>query len=377
MKKLLKKLLTINKMSNQAKSLYIHIPFCEKICDYCDFTKLQYFRNFAVPYLESLKKELDFYQPHSLSTIYVGGGTPTALELDLFQQLLEIIAPFSTGVIEYTFEANPESLSKEKISLMKQFGVNRVSLGVQTTDDKILAAINRSHRFKDVQTAINNLKKGGIENINVDLILGLPYASKRLLIKDLNRILSLGVKHISCYSLTVHPHTVLYRKGYREIDDDILREYYDIVEEILTKNNYIHYEVSNYCLPSFESKHNLTYWRNEHYYGVGLGTSGYLDNVRYKNTKNLNKYLKGQYLDEEEILNDQDRLFYQIMLNLRTIEGLSLKELKEDFSLDLYQQKKDIIDEFIKQKYLYTEGDYLKPTYQGMMILDAIILKLI
>ena len=145
-------------MNKDIKSLYIHIPFCNKICDYCDFTKLQYFRKFAVDYLDALKDELKSYNIKDLKTIYVGGGTPTALEDDLFLKLLKIIDPYKEGVKEYTFEANPESLSLEKIKMLKEHCANRVSLGVQTTNDKILQAVNRDHSFEQVKTAIKNLK---------------------------------------------------------------------------------------------------------------------------------------------------------------------------------------------------------------------------
>ena len=151
---------------NKVKSLYIHIPFCNKICDYCDFTKLQYFRNFAISYLEALKDELKSYPIKDLKTIYVGGGTPTALEDDLFEELLKIIDMYTDGVQEYTFEANPESLSISKIRLLKEHSVNRVSLGVQTTNDKILKTVNRDHSFSEVQEAIKNLREAGIDNIN-------------------------------------------------------------------------------------------------------------------------------------------------------------------------------------------------------------------
>ena len=358
-------------------ALYVHIPFCEKICHYCDFPKLQYFRRFAFAYLESLKEELIHYQPYGLKTIYVGGGTPTALEDDLFKQLLNLLAPFSNGVKEYTFEANPESLSEEKIKLMHQYGVNRLSIGVQTTDDRLLKKLNRQHTFNDVQKAVKLLKDYGFDNLNVDLILGLPHTSQRLLAKDLDNILSLGIQHISCYALSLHPHTVLYNRGYRELSEDQMRDYYDTVEAVLTKHHFIHYEVSNYCLSGYECIHNYTYWRNEQYYGVGLGAAGYLGNIRYKNTLNLNKYLKNLFIDEKEQLQQHDRLVYQIMLNLRTLEGLSLIKLKADFGVDLYQDKKATIDDFINRKYLVLEDENLKPTYEGMMILDTIILKLI
>ena len=352
---------------NKVKSLYIHIPFCNKICDYCDFTKLQYFRNFAVSYLEALKDELKSYPIKDLKTIYVGGGTPTALEDDLFEELLKIIDTYTDGVQEYTFEANPESLSLSKIKILNAHSVNRVSLGVQTTNDKILKTVNRDHSFSEVQEAIKNLREAGIDNINVDLILGLPHTSEKILKEDLKKILSLDVKHISCYGLTVNPHTVLFTKGFKEPEGDILRKYYDIVEETLTKNGFVHYEVSNWAKPGYQSEHNLTYWRNEQYYGCGLGASGYIKDIRYKNTINLSQYLTRVFVSEKEEVSERDKLTYQIMLNLRTIEGLKMSLIKN---------KEKEINELIEEKLLILKDDILIPTYEGMMVLDQIILKL-
>ena len=353
---------------NKVQALYIHIPFCEKICDYCDFTKLQYFRKFAIPYLEALEKELKSYSIKDLKTIYVGGGTPTALEDDLFLQLLKIIEPYSKGIQEYTFEANPESLTISKIRMLKDYGVNRISLGVQTTNDKILKMVNRHHSFKQVKTAIKNLKEVGINNINVDLILGLPHSSEKILKEDLDNILSLDIKHVSCYGLTVNPHTALYNKGFKEPDGDALRKCYDIVEEKLTNNGFVHYEVSNWAKPGFQSEHNLTYWRNEQYFGVGLGASGYLGTIRYKNTVNLSQYLRGDYVFEKEKVSKKDKLTYQIMLNLRTIEGLDVSFVKN---------KDPEIAELIEKGLIVFKDQRLVSTYPGMMILDQIILKLI
>ena len=364
-------------MNKDIKSLYIHIPFCNKICDYCDFTKLQYFRNFASDYLKALEKELASYHIGELKTIYVGGGTPTALEDDLFLELLEIIYPYSKEVEEYTFEANPESLALNKIKLLKKYGVNRVSIGVQTTDDKILKLVNRDHSFSQVVAAVNNLKKEGIDNINVDLILGLPHSSEKILKQDIKNILSLDVKHISCYGLTVHEHTALFNKGFQEPKGDLLRKYYDIVEECLTNNGFTHYEVSNWSKPGYESKHNYTYWKNEQYFGVGLGASGYIDEIRYKNTVNLTKYLEGKWVDEKENVSIRDRYVYQIMLNLRTMMGLDLDYLKKEFAIDLLKEKKQDIDGYIKEGYLEFINHRLVATYQGMMILDQIILSFI
>ena len=353
---------------NNIHSLYIHIPFCNKICDYCDFTKLQYFRNFAVSYLKALKDELTSYHIKNLKTIYVGGGTPTALEDDLFLELLQMIDPYKDGVQEYTFEANPESLSLNKIKMIKEHGVNRISLGVQTTNDKILEAVNRDHTFEQAKDAVKSLKENDIDNINVDLILGLPHSSKKILKEDLRNILSLDIKHISCYGLTVNPHTALFNKGFKEPDSDVLRDFYDEVEQTLKENGFIHYEVSNWAKPGYMSEHNLTYWRNEQYYGVGLGASGYLGETRYKNTVNLSQYLKRAFINEKEKVLDKDKLTYQIMLNLRTIEGLDIEFVKD---------KQDEINKLSSSGLIKINSDRIIPTYDGMMVLDQIILKLI
>ena len=362
---------------NKAHSLYIHIPFCEHLCDYCDFTKLQYFTIFAKPYLKALKKELETYHIDKLKTIYVGGGTPTSLEDDLFLELLEIIKPYSLGVEEYTFEANPESLSLNKLKMMKEYGVNRLSIGVESTNDEILRNINRHHTYQDVIDAISRARSVGFDNINVDLILGLPRCDINQIKKDIDNVLKLNVEHISCYSLTVHPHTVFYLKNIEEPLDDISRQYYDLVQKELTNHGYIHYEVSNWCKSNHQSEHNLTYWRNERYFGVGLGASGYIDNVRYNNTRSINEYLKGHYRDEEEVLGSLSEQEYQIILNLRTNEGLDLLSYKDKYGVDLYLEHRSDIDVMIQKGYLLINNNHLIATYEGMMILDQIILKLI
>ena len=362
---------------HSSKALYIHIPFCEHICDYCDFAKLQYFTLFAKPYLKRLKDELESYHIEQLETIYVGGGTPTSLEDDLFVELLEIIKPYSFGVKEYTFECNPESLSEFKLKKMTEYGVNRLSIGVESTNDEILKSINRHHTFKDVKTAILRAETNGQDNINVDLILGLPGADLGQLKKDLDNLLSLGISHLSCYSLTVHPNTVFYLKHIPEPLNDQSRELYDFAHAYLKERGFIHYEVSNWALPGRESKHNLVYWKNEQYFGIGLGASRYLGNVRYTNTRSITDYLKGKTVDIEEIVDPKDDIEYQIMLNLRTLEGLDFKEFEDKFGFNLSKTKEKEITQFVDNKLLILKDNKLIPTYEGMMVLDTIILQLI
>ncbi len=367
-------------MNNQPQSLYIHIPFCEAICDYCDFPKLQYFRIFAEKYLQKLKEEMDSYKiSHPLKTIYIGGGTPTCLEDDLFEELLKIVDPYTKSVLEYTIEANPESLSVDKLKMMKAYGVNRLSIGVESTNDQILKAINRHHTFQDVKIAIKNAQKLGFNNINVDLILGLPNATKRQLEKDLDNLLSLPITHISCYSLSVHPHTTFYLKGIKEQSGDVERELYDYVESYLKEAGFIHYEISNWSKPGYESVHNFTYWKDETYYGVGLGAAGYVDGVRYTNTLSINEYLNGITCKEKENVSLEDDKEYFLMLNLRTNRGVILKEYQERFHEDFYKKNEETINRFVNDELMVfdkkEERIYL--TYSGMMILDTILLELI
>ena len=338
------------KRMNKVKSLYVHIPFCDSICDYCDFTKLLYNDKFAKEYLENLKRELEDYSPFFVETIYIGGGTPTSLPYDYLA---------------------------EKLSLLKEYGVNRLSIGVQTTNDEISKKINRGHTFSEIKQAIKNAREIGFSNINIDLIIGLPNVTKSMFEKDLENIVSLGVDHISCYSLTVHPNTVFYSKNIEEPTPEFARELYDFAHEFLAQKGFIHYEISNWAKEGKMSIHNLTYWNNENYYGIGLGASGYLGSKRYKNFTNIQKYGKVGFIEETEEVENKDLRTYQLLTNLRTIFGLDLEKFKILFNEDLLVSKKNEVYELIKEKLIVVEDNKLKPTYEGMMVLDQILLKLI
>ena len=365
-------------MTKEINSLYIHIPFCEHICDYCDFTKLQYFRIFAEPYINILIEEMHSYSINkNLKTIYIGGGTPTVLEDDLFEKLLLEVNKYASNVEEFTVECNPESLTDSKLSLMKKYGVNRLSIGVESTNDEILKSINRHHTFNDVQNAVSKAKDYGFDNLNVDLILGLPNVTKALLKKDLENILSLDVQHISCYSLTVHPNTVFGINGIEEPISDFARDLYDLVNQTLEKEGFEHYEVSNWSKPGKNSKHNLTYWKDEQYYGIGLGASGYISDVRYTNTKSINAYLDGKTIDESEKVTKEDDKEYFIMLNLRTKYGISFKAYEDRFKESFFESKIDKLLKLREEGLILINKDSVVPTYEGMMILDQIVLELI
>lgn len=337
---------------------------------------MEYFAHIADKYLPALFKEIESYQITKLETIYIGGGTPTSLNDSQLESLLSYIHPLAKGIKEYTVEANVESLTESKLLLLKKYGVNRLSLGVESTDNNVLKSLNRIHTFEDVKNVIKKAKEIGFHNINVDLILGLPNVGIEALDKDLKNLLSLNVEHISTYSLTVHPHTKFGIEGVEEVDEETSRKEYDLVNVTLIKNGFVHYEVSNFARSGYQSLHNMTYWKDEHYYGVGLGASGYINNLRYTNTKNINKYISGEYIAERETVTLKDDEEYFVMLNLRTNLGIDDKEYMKRFGVSFIDKNKTILDEFMKSNLIKIENDKVVATYEGMMILDFIINRL-
>ena len=365
-------------MNQQKKinSLYIHIPFCSHLCAYCDFTKLIYNEKFASNYLESVFFELDSYNIDKVKTLYIGGGTPTSLNDHDFELLLKKASSYLDIDYEFSVEANVENLTDNKLAIMKKYHVNRISIGVQSSNDVVLQNYNRHHCFNDAKKVINKVKQYGFNNINVDLIYGYEGQTLTDLDNDLNNFLSLDVPHISIYSLTINKGTMFYNNHYQEQNQDDSRLFYDHILNKLRKSGYSRYEISNYCKPGYESKHNLTYWKNEQYYGIGLGASGYINNIRYTNTKNLNKYINHQFIDEKEIVDQNDLFEYFLLTNLRLEKGFSRLRFKEIFNYDLYEAKKDIFDEMIKKRLIQVDEN-IHLLDEGLIIMDSMILKLI
>lgn len=339
-------------MTTRIKHLYVHVPFCSSICYYCDFCHRIYDKKLAKQWLETLKKEIqtscfDFYE-----TIYIGGGTPTVLSLDQLRRLLEMISEFADEVKEYTIEVNPESLDEDKILLFKEYGINRISMGVQSSNDRILSSLNRKHSFADVKDKIVLLKKHDLNNISVDLMYSLPDQTMEILDQSIEDILSLDVPHISLYSLTIEENSVFGKKGISNLDEETEADMYEFIEKKLTKNGYIHYEVSNYCKKGYESKHNMGYWNYEDFVGVSLGASGKIGNHRYTNTRDFKKYFTlKDYRDEDLYLEKEEMEFEHIMMSLRTIYGLNIQKFNALYGCDLQEKyKKGIASDHIEIK---------------------------
>lgn len=360
------------------ESLYVHIPFCEHICHYCDFSKLLYDQNWEKSYLEELKKEIESYsiRSHSLKTIYVGGGTPTCLSSSSLEKLLNYLGKFLADEYEFTIEGNPEGITLEKVQILKNSGINRLSIGIQSSNDKILAFLGRKHSFEEARDAVSLAKRVGFKNISCDLIYAIPNETLVDLKKDIDALLSLEVPHLSTYSLTINPGTAFYNKGYKEEDDSLAAEMYNLILYSLRNAGYKRYEVSNFAKEGKYSKHNLTYWKDQEYYGVGLGASGYVGNIRYTNTKSLKEYLEGKYVKEKEYLNEESQLEDFFLTNLRLAQGFSKKDFRNRFGFDFKDRYLDSYKKLKNNGLLRENEDYIYPSDKGILLLDRILLEL-
>lgn len=355
-------------------SIYIHIPFCTTICTYCDFCKIYYHKKYIDNYLSSLKKEIEArYKHEKVKTIYIGGGTPTSLTEEELTKLLEITKIFDTeDDIEFTIESNIESITEEKLKIMKKYGVNRLSIGVQSFNEDIIKVLGRMHTKEEIFAKIKIVKKY-FDNINIDLIYAVT-SDINIVKEDINTFLKLDIPHVSAYSLIIEDKTILKINNYQSIDEDTDYQMYKYIEETLENSGYIHYEVSNYAKEGYESKHNLTYWNNEEYYGFGLSSTSYLGNIRRTNTRNITKYLNGAYLDEEIYEDKETRMENEIMLGLRKIDGLNLDTFKRKYHIEL--EKAYDISALLEDGYLIKENNNLKINKEYIYISNEILLKI-
>lgn len=338
------------------KHCYIHIPFCEAICAYCDFCKLFYNEKLVDKYLDELEREVNsLYKNEVLETIYIGGGTPSSLSLRQLERLFLITDKLNkSSNIEFTMEANFSSIDQEKLELMKKHGVNRLSFGLETTSKKELLFLERCEDMSRTKEIISLAKKMGFNNINVDLMYALPGEDIKMLREDLQFILDLDVCHISCYSLIIEEHTKLGIFDVKNIDPDLDYSMYEEICKVMKDNGYNHYEISNFSKEGYHSRHNLAYWDNKEYYGFGLGASSYIGNERITNTRSINKYLEGKYVSSREVLDNQDKAYYEIMLGLRKRQGLSLDDLFSKYRIKLnYQELLDLGLVKVNDHYLF------------------------
>ena len=319
----------------KTKHLYIHVPFCKNICAYCDFTHRVYDETLADRWLSRLEKEFMECVGEEYETIYIGGGTPTSLNVKQLNRLLNLVKPYSFKTAEYTVEANPENLSEDKIVMLKEYGVNRISIGLQSSDDNELRLMMRHHSFNDVENRIELLRKHGINNISADIIYSLPNQNMESLKKTIDDVLSLKLPHLSIYSLTIEPNSIFGKKGLNHLDDETEASMYEYIVSKLSEEGYIQYEVANFAKAGYESKHNLGYWNFDDYRGLSCGSTSKLHHCLYDKTKNITEYINGTKLIEtKDELSLKDECFEQVMMSLRTIYGLDLELFKKRYGMD-------------------------------------------
>lgn len=357
-------------------ALYLHIPFCAHLCAYCDFCKVLFDEKWAFSYVKELKAEMDSYPIGKMATVYIGGGTPTSLPDDLFEEVLSLASLHLRKGGEFTVEANPENLSGKKLFLMRKYGVNRLSLGVESASSRLLALMGRHHTFGDAKDAVERAKKAGFANINCDLIYALPSETKAELQADVSALLSLKVPHLSTYCLSVNPGTLFAKEGKHEMEQSRAAAQYEMILKALREADYDRYEVSNFAKKGFESRHNLVYWHDQEYYGIGLGASGYVEGVRYENTHSLAKYLRHDWVASKEIVSGPSSLEYYFLTNLRLENGFSLASFKRKFGFSFLGHYRSVFEKLSEQGLLAKAKGRVFCPDRGIMLLDSVLLAL-
>lgn len=383
-------------MQEKELGIYIHIPFCKQKCYYCDFVSFSNKEEYIEKYVETVKREIDSYDlsNYNITTIYIGGGTPSRIPSENIQEILEKIKQKISESqtrwedIEITIELNPGTVEEEKNKKYKEIGINRLSIGLQSTNNKLLKEIGRIHTFEDFKNTYNLVKKVGFENINVDLMIGLPNQTISDVKESLNEIIKLNPTHVSVYSLIVEENTkmeqLINNKELQLPDEELERQMYWYVKNTLELNGYNHYEISNFAKEGKESRHNLNCWEQKEYIGLGLAAYSYLNGVRYGNTSDIEKYINVQdflnsseleesgirIVDEVQSLEDKRKEY--MLLGLRKIEGVSIQKFKEKFVENPIFLFRKELEKLVNEELIAIDGDCIRLTNKGLDLANIV-----
>lgn len=365
-------------------SLYVHIPFCQHKCFYCSFVVTVGQEHRIDEYLLSLAQEAKQYQGARLKTLYFGGGTPSLLSEKQLQELFGIIHQYFNldSVEELTLEANPEGLSVEKAAFLRELGVRRVSLGVQTFHDPYLKYLGRNHSAAKARGAFLNLREAGFDNINVDLMYGFPKESLKEIEEDLQELIQLDSEHVSLYTLTIEANTRFATRGVQLEGDDEQAAQYRYVQGFLEDHGWRQYEISNFAKKGKESRHNINYWSGGDYIGLGVGAHSHLQGKRFWNTDKLMDYLKrnkegATTIEGKEVLNQEERFLEYLLFGLRMNQGIDLEKLQNRLNVRLDSSRLEKIEHYIEEGFLCKEKNSLKTTAKGQLVLDELCARLI
>ena len=378
-------------MKKEELGIYIHIPFCMQKCLYCDFVSYINKSECVKEYINCMIKEIQSYdfKKYNITTIYIGGGTPSFIESDYIKEIINVIQnkleknDTRWEDIEITIEVNPGTVTLEKLNDYKTVGINRISLGLQATQDRLLKQIGRIHNYKDFLEAYELLKRVGFNNINVDLMIWLPNQSIKDLKESLEKIIKLNPNHISVYSLIIEDGTpiskLLDEEKIKLPDEEIERQMYWYVKNKLELNGYNHYEISNFSKKGKESKHNLNCWKQKQYIGIGAAAHSYFKDIRYSNTNNIEEYIKNikennieknKKIEEKQTIEDKKNEF--MMLGFRMIEGVDIADFKAKFvdnPLYVYREKiKKLTDEGL----IEVDLNNIKLTNKGLDLANVV-----
>ncbi|MBC1434500.1 oxygen-independent coproporphyrinogen III oxidase [Listeria rocourtiae] len=364
-------------------AIYIHIPFCEHICYYCDFNKVFLEGQPVDKYVDLLIKEMEMVTEKQVmkpvETIFVGGGTPTTLteaQLTRLCSAVQRLFPIAKEA-EFSFEANPGDLSVSKLQVMKDHGVNRLSMGVQSFNNELLKKIGRIHTVDDVYQSVNNAKQVGFENVSIDLIFSLPGQTEADFEDTLTKALNLDLPHYSAYSLIIEPKTIFYnlmQKGKLLLPgEDAEANMYEMLMSTMEKHGRRQYEISNFAKPGFESRHNIVYWSNEHYFGFGAGAHGYVGETRYANYGPLKKYM--QPLEKNELpifqqkeLTLKEKMEEEMFLGLRKVVGVDKAQFQAKFGQPLDTTFARAIEKTIEKGWLESMQGSIRLTRRGRFL---------
>ena len=372
-------------IKNNEIGVYVHIPFCKKKCDYCDFISYCNKDNLIEDYVQAVKAEIQTQNiKPEITTIYIGGGTQSYIDSKYIIEILEKIKEKNVSSnAEITIEVNPGTVTKEKLEDYIKSGINRISIGLQTTNDELLKQIGRIHNFTQFLETYKLAKKVGFKNINVDLMLGLPNQRIKDLKESLEQIIKLKPKHISVYSLIVEDGTPIankIEKGEMQLpDEELERNMYWFVKNTLELNGFIHYEISNFAKKGYESKHNLNCWNQKEYIGIGASAHSYRDITRYSNTENIEEYIEnvnnGNFNRNKiihEVQKEDDAKKEFMLLGLRKIKGVDINQFKNKFGdnpLYLFRnEKKKLTDE----RLLIIDNNNIRLTNKGLDLANLV-----
>ena len=368
-------------------SLYIHIPFCAQKCFYCDFPSFAGKDHLRKDYIEALKKEINIFKKKNkdtyISTIFIGGGTPSVLEATELENLLKEVNTLNLcDDIEFTIECNPGNLTYEKLKVMKSYGVNRISMGLQAKQDNLLKEIGRIHNFKEFKENFFKAREVGFLNINVDLMFGLPNQSLRDFKETLEEIIALEPNHISSYSLIIEEGTPFYNLYERDKlnlpKEEEEREMYHLGKELLERAGFIQYEISNYAKEGKECRHNLAYWNMDNWIGLGSSAASYINGTRIKNISDIEGYIdsinkKGEAIDEIIENKEEDNIEEFMFMGLRKIKGIDEKEFYHRFNRNINSIYGEILNKYIDMGLLIRDSGRIFLSEKGIEMSNIVM----